>query len=63
MKPQDVKAALNHDVMYNDETYKMTAYILRSKDGKLFQQAELQESNASSTTIAALEKVKIIDNR
>lgn len=65
MTPQDVKIALNHDVVYNGNQYKMTAYILRSKDGKLYQQAELQDSCGNSVTIVPLKdaQIQIIDGR
>ena len=59
MTPQDVKTALNHDVTYNGTAYKMIAYILRSKGGKLYQQAELQDPNGNSVIIVALEKVEV----
>jgi len=59
MIPQDVKTALNHDVMYNGSAYKMTAYTLRSNDGKLFQQAELQDKCGNSVTIVPLDKVEV----
>ena len=58
MQVSEVKSAFDKIVNYDGSKYRLTAYILRSKDGKLLYQLELSDLKANSVLIAPMEEVE-----
>lgn len=58
MQVSEVKSAFGKIVNYAGSKYRLTAYILRSRNGKLLYQLELSDLKANSVLIAPMEEVE-----
>lgn len=58
MQVSEVKSAFGKIVNYAGGKYRLTAYILRSRSGKLLYQLELSDLKANSVLIAPMEEVE-----